>query len=104
MEGIRIMLSGCLQKIGQDARANDTRSFGVELGATEVAAARDGGERAAVFRGGDGPLARGHGVTMHEVHVVERTHPLEQRIRLALAELIPAHVWHGQAGRELEPL
>ena len=96
------VFQACLQKIGEDARADHARTLGVKLRAAEVVAAGDRGEVAAVVRGGDGPVARGHGVAVHEVHVVERAHAIEQRIGLGLIELVPAHVRHGQAGRELQ--
>jgi len=72
----------------------------VELRAAEVVATHDRGEVPAVFGGGDGERPGGRSEAVHEIHVVERAHPVEQRIGLREGELVPAHVRHGQTRRE----
>ena len=93
----------CFQEIGEDARADHARTLGVKLRAAEIVAARDRGEVAAVVRGGDRPVARrARRSCARSTRSRARSRRRAADRACVWVELVPAHVRHRQAGRELQ--
>ncbi len=68
-----------LQKVFEEAGAGGAGALGVELGAPEIAALDDGGERGAMLAGGQRELVHRTGKAVHEVEARVRRETCEER-------------------------
>src|SRR6185437_2897863 len=90
------------EKVAEEPRPRGCGALRVKLRPPEVAAPHHRRDRFAVVHVSQRHLRRRHRITVHEIEVLARLDPREQRILPRGAQLIPSHVRHRPAGRRLQ--